>query len=186
MLGHPSRQSIVLAQQPTGSIPTVTGTPEGAVVTVYENQVMINVHTGPGQDYPIIGILVAGQKVPALGMERDGAWVMIRYMGVQGSVGWVAKSLVDLKGELAVVTPPGTPAPRQTPTLDPTLAALYAQPVIAPTRLPTYTVPAPLAVATLTGNTTRLTGGNLPIGFLIAGLAFLGLFGTFLSFLRGR
>jgi uncharacterized protein YgiM (DUF1202 family) len=179
-------QFIALAQQPTGSIPTVTGTPQGAVVKVYENQTMINVHSGPGQDYPIIGVLVAGQTVSALGMDRDGAWVMIRYLGVEGSEGWVAKSLVDLKGELAVVTPPPTPAPRKTPTLDPTLAALYAQPVTVPTRLPTYTAPAPLAVATLTGSSTKVTGGNLPIGFIIVGLAFLGLFGTFLSFLRGR
>ena len=186
VLGIPSIKDSVLAQQPTGSIPTVTGTPEGATVKVYENQMMINVHTGPGQDYPIIGILVAGQTVPALGMDRDGNWVQIVYLGVPGSVGWVAKSLVNLKGGLVVVTPPVTPAPHETPTLDPTLAARYAQPVSAPTRLPTYTVPAPLTVPTFTSRSTSLSSGNFPIGFLIIGLAVLGLFGTLLSFLRGR
>jgi hypothetical protein len=186
ILSNFSVQARALVQQPTGSIPTVTGTPEGATVKVYENQMMINVHTGPGQAYPVIGILVAGQKVPALGMDRDGKWVLIVYMGVPGNTGWVAKSLVDLKGELVVVTPPPTPSPRETPTLDPTLAARYAQPVVAPTRLPTYTVPAPLIVPTFTGSSTPLSGGNFPLGFLIIGLAVLGLFGTLLSFLRGR
>jgi hypothetical protein len=176
----------VLAQQPTGSIPTVTGTVEIASVKVYENQEMVNVHTGPGQNYPVIGILVAGQQVPAMGMDRDGNWVQIVYMGVPGNIGWVAKSLVDLKGELVVVTPPATPEPRETPTLDPTLAARYAQPVAAATRLPTYTVPVPLAVATFSGRSTAISSGNIPIGFLIIGLAVLGLFGTLLSFLRGR
>ncbi len=186
LLGAPAVQAGVLAQQPTGSIPTVTGTPEGAIVKVYENQMMINVHTGPGTDYPVIGILVAGQEVPAIGMDRDGNWVQIVYMGVTGNTGWVAKSLVGLKGELVVVTPPATPSPHETPTLDPTLAARYAQPVAAPTRLPTYTVPAPLAVPTFTGRSAPLSGANFPIGFLIIGLAVLGLFGMLLSLLRGR
>ncbi len=185
-MGVPSAEAGILAQQPTGSIPTVTGTPEDATVKVYENQMMINVHTGPGYDYPVIGILVAGQTVPALGMDRDGNWVQIVYMGVPGNIGWVAKSLVNLKGDLVILTPPATQAPRETPTLDPTLAARYAQPVSAPTRLPTYTVPAPLTVPTFTGNSTSLSNGNFPIGFLIIGLAVLGLFGTLLSFLRGR
>ncbi len=176
----------VYAQQPTGSIPTVTGTPEGATVKVFENQMVVNVHTGPGRDYPVIGILVAGQTVPAFGMDQDGNWVEIVYMGVPGSTGWVAKSLVDLKGDLPVVTPPPTPTPHVTPTLDPTLAARYAQPIVVPTRLPTYTVPAPLAVPTFSGRSISLSGGNLPIGFLIIGLAVLGLIGTLLSFLRGR
>lgn len=181
-----SVQAGALAQQPTGSIPTVTGTPEGATVKVYENQMTVNVRTGPGKDYPIIGILVAGQKVPALGMDRDGNWIEIVYMGVPGNMGWIAKSLVDLNGELAVVPPPPTPEPHVTPTLDPTLAARYAQPVTAPTRLPTFTVPAPLAVPTFAERSTPLSGGNLPIGFLIIGLAVLGLFGVLLTVLRGR
>jgi hypothetical protein len=176
----------VRAQQPTGSIPTVTGTPEGATVKVFENQMIVNVHTGPGRDYPVIGLLVAGQKVPALGMDQDGNWVEIVYMGVPGSTGWVAKSLVDLKGDLVVVTPPATPTPHVTPTLDPTLAARFVQPIVAPTRLPTYTVPAPLIVPTFSGRSISASGGNIPIGFLIIGLAVLGLIGTLLSVLLGR
>jgi hypothetical protein len=182
----PSVQAGSLAQQPTGSIPTVTGTPVNATVKVYENQMMINVHTGPGQNYPVIGILVAGQETPAIGTDRDGNWIQIVYMGVPGNVGWVAKSMVNLKGELVVVTPPATEAPHETPTLDLTLAARYAQPVAVPTRLPTYTVPAPLAVPTFAGRSISLSNVKLPIGFLIIGLAVLGLFGTLLSFLRGR
>ncbi len=51
---------MVLAQQPTGSIPTVTGTPEGPIITVYQNYPVIHVYAGPstfpGAILPIIEV----------------------------------------------------------------------------------------------------------------------------------
>ena len=38
----------VLAQQPTGAVPTVTGTPLGPIVTVDQSIPVILVHAGPG------------------------------------------------------------------------------------------------------------------------------------------
>ena len=62
-------QAGVLEQIPTVAIPTVTGTPLGPMATVRRDtdQEQINVRAGPSGRYEIIGILIAGQQVPALG-----------------------------------------------------------------------------------------------------------------------
>jgi hypothetical protein len=84
------RSELVLAQQPTGSIPTVTGTPAGALVTVYLDLAQIDIYSGPSSyEYPSIGVLLAGQQVPAYGFSEDGNWIQIYYPGVPDSVAWV-------------------------------------------------------------------------------------------------
>src|SRR5690349_8074996 len=84
----------VAAQQPTGSVPTVTSTPIGPTITVtYEDQ--INVRAGPSsKNYPVIGVLLSGQTAQALGRSISGDWILIRYPGVPGDVGWVFASYV--------------------------------------------------------------------------------------------
>jgi uncharacterized protein YraI len=178
-------QADVLAQIPTVAIPTVTGTPAGAVAIVTMEQDQINVRSGPSTDYPIIGVLIAGQQVPALGRSVGGDWVQIAYPGVTGGVAWVYAPLVTLEGSVRVVEPPPTPTPRTTPTIDPTLAAQFII-EIPPTRLPTFTPPGPLAIPTfpvtdLPGNT-----GRVPMGLVITGMAVIGFFGILISILRGR
>ena len=59
--------AVVRAQQPTGSIPTVTGTPAGPTVKVDPSIPQVRVYAGPSSfDYPAVGVLVAGETVPAL------------------------------------------------------------------------------------------------------------------------
>jgi len=177
--------TVVLAQQPTGSVPTVTGTPAGAYVIVNSDQDQINVRGGPSTYlYPPIGILLAGQQVPALGRSPGGDWIQVEYAGVPGSVGWVYAPLVKLSpgANLPIVEPPPTPTPASTPLIDPTLAAAFIAPE-TPTRLPTYTPAAPLVVPTFTDETPVASG--IPIGLLIFGFGFVGALGVIISFLRG-
>ncbi len=176
-----------VAQIPTGSIPTVTGTPQGVIATVKKGeQDQINVRSGPGTlGYDIIGVLIVSQQVPALGISAGGDWVEIVYPGVPGGVAWVYTPLVDLSGPLPIVEPPPTPTPRVTPTIDPTLAAQFLVD-IPPTRLPTYTAPAPLSIPTFTQGSAITSSGRVPMGLIIIGMAVVGLFGTMISFLRGR
>jgi hypothetical protein len=173
------------AQQPTGSIPTVTGTPTGVFATVtYEEP--INVRAGPSSVYyPKIGAsLYPGQVVPVLGRTAGGEWIQIYYPGVPGNVGWVYAPLVTLSpGFLPIVEPPPTATPRTTPTIDPTLQAAFLAPM-TPTRLPTFTPPPALVAPTFEANSGR--GGGVPMGLIIFGLAGVGLFGALISFLRGR
>lgn len=184
-LGVPMAGIGVFAQQPTVSIPTVTGTAPGPMATVFGNLAQITVLSGPGQNFPAVGILVAYQVVPAYGATFGGDWIQIGYPGVEGGKGWVYHTFVSVDKTLPLVTPPATPTPRVTATLDPTLASRFV-PEVNPTMLPTFTLPPPVIVPTFAEQGSPLPGGNLPMGFLIIGLAVVGLFGTFLSFLRGR
>lgn len=180
--GQPGRAEN-LAQQPTVSIPTVTGTPTGPLVTVPQDQVFIYVRSGPGFDFPIIGILVTGQQAPALGIAGD--YIQIVYMGVPDNVGWVHRVLVILDEALPQLTPPPTPTARVTPTLNPTLAARFLVDV-PPTPLPTFTEPPPLVLPAFSQESPSQAWGNLPAGFVIIGLAVVGLFGVLITILRGR
>ena len=171
-------------QQPTGVIPTVTGTPSGPIVTVNRDNPQINVRSGPNTSYPEVGVLIAGQQVVAVGRTPGGDWIQIVYPGVPEGVAWIYSGLVTVgPGNLPVVEPPPTPTPLTTPTVDPTLAAQFDF-ASTPTRLPTFTPPPPLVVPDFNegGGLTRITG--IPMGFVITSMAVIGVFGLVISFLR--
>jgi hypothetical protein len=174
-------------QIPTVAIPTVTGTPPGPVALVRRDtdQEQVNVRSGPSVRYDIIGVLIPGQEVPALGRTPGGDWIQIAYPGVPDSVGWVYSPLLEVKESIPIVEPPPTPTPQTTPTIDPTLAAQFIVEA-QPTRLPTFTAPPPLAIPTFSNQTSRAFSGGIPMGIVIVGLAVVGFFGTLISFLRGR
>ncbi len=71
----------VILQQPTGAVPTVTGTPKGVMVTVPLDQEYVNVRSGPGTLYDLVGRLVAGQETAVLGRSEGGDWLLIQYYG---------------------------------------------------------------------------------------------------------
>jgi uncharacterized protein YraI len=180
---------IVHAQQSTGSIPTVTGTPTGPTVSVDPSLGQIRVYSGPGSfNYPAIGVLLTGVSAPALGRAvGNDDWIMIRYDGVPGGRGWVYALYVSLSGtgglELPRVEIPPTPTPASTPTINPTLAAAFL-PEMNATRLPTFTAVPPLVVPTFVEDTSA--SSRIPVGLLILGCAVVGVLGTMVSFLRGR
>ena len=175
-----------LAQQPTVAIPTVTSSPSGPIVTVNQDNEQINVRAGPSEDYPKVGVLQQGEKVPALGRSVGGDWVQIAYPVVDGGVAWVYAYLVTVSGgELPVIVPPPTITPKVTPTIDPTLAAQLIVD-IGPTRMPTYTQPGPVDMPTYTQAPQISVAGGLPMGFIIIGLGVVGIFGLIISVFRGR
>jgi len=174
-----------LAQIPTGSVPTVTSSPSGAIITVTREQDQINVRGGPGTHYPIVGVLIAGAQVPALGRSEGGQWIQVVYPGGPEGVAWVYSPLVELVGSLPIIAPPPTPTPLTTPTIDPTLAAQFIVEVPA-TRLPTFTPPPPLTIPTFPADQPVSGTGRVPMGFVIIGMGVIGLFGTLISLLRGR
>lgn len=179
-------QSSVQAQQPTGSIPTVTGTPSGMIVAVNFDIETVNVYSGPSSYlYPAVGVLLKGQEVPAYGISEDENWIQIYYPGVPGSVAWIYGPYVRIaqNGRLPEVESPPTPTPASTPEIDSTLAAAFITP-ITPVHLPTFTPPAPLVIATFLADSS--TVDRVPMGLLILGLGFIGAFGILISYLRAR
>jgi hypothetical protein len=178
-------QAGALAQQPTLSIPTVTGSPSGPFGVVNPDQNIVDVWAGPGVEYGRIGILVTGERVPVLGRNADGTWVQIAYPGVDGGVGWVYTYFLTVRGQPPTVKTPLVPTPNVTPTMDPTIAARYPL-VVELTRPATFTPPPPLAIATYAPDDPNSNKTPVPLGFLIIGMGVVGLFGMIISILRGR
>lgn len=178
----------VFAQQPTGSIPTVTGTPSGPMASVKmgvtkDNQ--INVRSGPNTQFEQIGIIVVGQKVPVLGKTAGGEWLLVEVPGVAGGTGWVYSSFMDVTaGEIPLVESPPQAQPKVTVTIDPALAAQFVTTPLA-TPLPTYTPVAPLVVPTFNVNQTQVFAG-IPIGLIIIGLFGAGLLTALFSYFQAR
>jgi hypothetical protein len=178
----------VQAQQPTGSIPTVTGTPSGPIITVDSSLQNIKVYAGPSSfDYPPVGVLLGNESAPALGRAVDKEdWIQIYYPGVPGSIGWVWALQVKLSpgALLPSIEVPPTPTPISTPTINPTLESAFIGEVTA-TRLPTFTPPAPLDLPAFTDSAST-DQSRVPTGLLILVLALFGFFGAVISYLRGR
>lgn len=176
---------IVQAQQPTGVIPTVTGTPPGPMVTVNLDQDFVNVRSGPSSfDYPRIGILMRGQSVPALARSEDGQWIQVRYIGAPGGVGWVFAANVTLSAQsLPIIPAPPTPTSAATPTINPTLQAAFV-PAVTVTGLATFTL-APAVEEPLFQDATAKPAA-VPLGLVILGLGFVGVLVAISSLLRGR
>jgi len=179
---------IVFAQQPTGSIPTVTGTPSGPTVKVDQSVSQIRIYAGPSSfDYPAVGVLLAGEVAPAIGRARGREdWIQIHYPGVPGSTAWVFGLYVSLSpgALLPLVEIPATPTPFSTPTINPTLEAAFIGQK-TPTRLPTFTPPPPLELPLFTDVTDAQPTG-IPTGLLVLLLGLFGFFGAVISYLRGR
>ncbi len=174
------------AQQPTGSVPTVTGTPRGPYITVNLDVDFVNVRSGPSEYfYPKIGILMRGQSAAALGRSPDGAWIQVYYSGVPGNTGWIYAPNVSLHsaGFLPIVEPPPTPTFPATPTINPTLESAYLPPQ-TPTRPPTFTPPAQLERPVFAD--TAENPSRVPLGLIVFGLGLTGGLIAIISFLRGR
>ena len=180
--------SDALAQQPTVSIPTVTGTPLGSAITVNADNDQINVRTGPGTEYSKVGVLISGQVASAIGKSAAGLWILIEYPGVEGGIAWVYSPLVTVSGgdSLPIVASPPTPAPLVTATIDPTLAAQFVLDIPA-TRLPTFTIPPPLVIPIFTNEGSESGFASLPpMGMFITLFGVIGIIGTLVSFARRR
>lgn len=173
------------AQQPTGSIATVTGTAVGATVKVYADRDIIEVYAGPDSYlYPPVGILIAGEEAPALGYSLDGDWIQIVYLGTPAGVGWIYAPYVSLTPGFSLPVIPALPTatPRVTPTINPTTAAAYGL-QLTPERLPTFTQAAPVEMPEFeTGSEGR---SGVPVGLIILLLALVGILGAAISFVRG-
>jgi len=175
-------------QIPTGTIPTVTGTPTGPIVTVRLDleYPSVNLRAGPKTTYDQVGILLLGQKAVAKGISPGGDWILIEYPSAPSGVAWVYKPYVNVTpGDLPLIEPPATPTPLYTVTIDPTLAAQFVV-TFAPTRLPTYTPPAPLVIPTFASESGADRKTGLPMGLVIIGLGAVGIFLGIFSLTQGR
>ncbi len=85
----------------------------------------MNVRSGPGVVYPLVGQLAQGAQVPIIAQDPAGQWWQV--CCVNGQEAWIASWVVETFNDTSGVpvaqnipTPPPTPTPRPTPTPAPT------------------------------------------------------------------
>ncbi len=117
-------QAAAPTAEPTAEPPTPTTepspTPEPAVFTV--SSASLNVRSGPGTLFPVIGRLTNGQSFPVTGKNDDGSWWQFDY---NGQTGWVTGANVAVTSGDAVQVAQNIPQP---PTAAPAPTARPAAP----------------------------------------------------------
>jgi hypothetical protein len=120
--------------------PVATATPGSPVLTADYNA---NVRYGPGEEYPVIDFLLAGQSAAIVGRYDDtpiGTWWLIERPDL-GRNGWIWDGAVSVAGSTAGVVvqeKPPTPTPTKGPSKTPgPTSATTAAPTATPTETPT-------------------------------------------------
>jgi PKD repeat protein len=96
--------------------PAATPQPVSPTLIVTTN---LNVRSGPGAAYALIGLLPAGQSAEITGRSPDGGWWQIKFSGVAAGFGWVSAKYVtaqNVSNVPVVQVPPLPIAPTPTPT----------------------------------------------------------------------
>ena len=155
--------------------PTPSLTPETPTATVPTNPSLttktdLNVRSGPGIQYDLLGLLPAGVTVEIIGREETRQWWQIRFSPAADGIGWVAAdpefSTTANVDNVPVAQFPPTPTGTPTPTLrypatnTPTVTTVPPTPI--PTGTPTLTPTATSQPTTIDFNVspTRIEGGE--------------------------
>ncbi len=130
--------------------PTDTSTPEPPTSTLTPTPInatvkaeALNLRTGPGVEYAIVGQLQQGDIIIVIARNLDGDWLEVEH---EGKTGWVSKEYLEAPEEVArvptaEVPPTNTPFP---PTATPTFTPVPPTPMpVPPTDTPTPIPPTP-------------------------------------------
>jgi uncharacterized protein YraI len=139
--GAAQEQGNVPTPTTPGETPTASGPPLAVTTTD------LNVREGPGQEYPVLGLLPVTTQVEVSGKNLDGSWWQIVYPNGSAGQGWIFAAFTRPSNteNVPVVQTPVPPTPTQTPTVSPTATP---SPTASPTTPPTVTLtPTPTAAA---------------------------------------
>lgn len=113
---------------PAEEAPPATATPEPLPTATPVPKAMLqasnalNVRSGPGTAYPVVGALNATEQAEIVGKNPQGDWWQV--LMANGQTGWVFGALVQTSGDLAMVAVASNiPEPPPTPTPAPVAAA---------------------------------------------------------------
>lgn len=78
----------------------------------------VNIRTGPGLEYPVIGIAPFGAESEVVGVSADGTWWVVNVPISLNGHGWVSDEYVAVENvdNLLVIPAPPTPTPAATAT----------------------------------------------------------------------
>lgn len=115
--------------EPPTATPTATDTPEPKAQVVVNNP-RVNVRSGPGQTFDVLGQALQGERLDIVGRDPDNQWWQVCCFA--GATGWLAAEVVSAEGPLdAVAVAAGLADPTvapATPTAQPVAAAATAVP----------------------------------------------------------
>lgn len=103
-------EATVIAPTPEAGDPKATVTARAGV----------NVRTGPGLEYPVIGIAPLGAVLEVVGVSRDGTWWAVNVPAAPDGTGWVSEEFVEVENGDSVIVLPAPPTPTPAATLTPT------------------------------------------------------------------
>jgi hypothetical protein len=125
-----------VATEPAAS-PTPPVTPAAAEATLTVTDAAVNVRSGPGTGFDLVGLATAGDRFAVTGKSAAGDWWQICCLADQP--GWVfgalatvangdavpvvAEAIAEVPAAPAAETPAATPAPTPTPVSEPAVAA---------------------------------------------------------------
>ena len=95
-------------QNPTGQVTAANG---------------VNVRTGPGEVYPILGIAPFGTQGQIIGRSADGLWWVVALPTGPNAQGWVSAQFVNASNADGVPVIPAPPTPTPSHTATPTATA---------------------------------------------------------------
>jgi len=98
------------------AVPATPPPPPPASVAQLSTTANLNVRSGPGVGYDILGVLLLGQQAEIIGRNTDATWWQIKFAGAKQGYGWVSAQYAQASniGNVPVVhapAPPPTPAP---------------------------------------------------------------------------
>jgi heat shock protein HslJ/uncharacterized protein YraI len=80
----------------------------------------VNVRTGPGLEYPVIGVAPYGITLEVVGVSQDRTWWVVNIPGAPGNYGWLTEEFVEVQNSDNVLTIPAPPVPTPVATPIPT------------------------------------------------------------------
>jgi uncharacterized protein YgiM (DUF1202 family)/chitodextrinase len=107
---------------PTLVVQTPTPIPQPAPPGVTANA-DLNIRSGPGVAYPVIGLLQSGQTAEVTAVSPDAGWWQVKFPGASSGYGWVSARYVTAQNVMNVPVaqaPPLPVAPTAIPTPPPT------------------------------------------------------------------
>jgi heat shock protein HslJ len=110
--------------------PPEPAVPTGTVV----GTTALNIRSGPGTNFPVIGAARAGDQGQLVGRSANGRWWAVALPSAPGGIGWVSADFVlpTNAESVPVIASPPTPVPTATPLPRPTATPAPVQPTATP------------------------------------------------------